>query len=33
MRIIARGYLREKGWDEKQRLGREALMKFGVLKP
>jgi hypothetical protein len=31
--LSPRDYLRDKGWDERRRVGIEALIKFGVLKP
>ena len=31
--LSPRDYLRIKGWEERQRVGREALVKFGILKP
>jgi len=31
--LTPRQYLQEKSWGERQRLGHEALVNFGVLKP
>lgn len=31
--LSPREYLRGKGWDERRRIGLEALAKFGVLRP
>jgi hypothetical protein len=31
--LSPRNYLRGKSWDEKIRVGRDALIRFGVLKP
>ena len=31
--LSPRGFLRGKSWEERQRIGRDALVKFGVLKP
>ncbi len=31
--LSPRGFLRGKTWEERYNIGREALIKFGVLKP